>query len=50
MCIQHGLLDEMLGGGIELLIIFFPSDQIERIMRCKAIFMTLHKCVEELEI
>jgi hypothetical protein len=37
MSIRHGLLDEMLGGGIELLINFFPSGQVERIMRCKAI-------------
>jgi hypothetical protein len=37
MSIQHDLLKEMLGGGIELLINFFPSDQVERIMRCKVI-------------
>jgi hypothetical protein len=37
MSIQHGLLKEMLGGGIELLSNFFPSGQVERIMRCKAI-------------
>jgi hypothetical protein len=37
MCIRHGLLKEMLGGSIEFLINFFPSGQVERIMRCKAI-------------
>jgi hypothetical protein len=37
MSIRHGLLKEMLGGGIELLINFFPLDQVEKIMMCKAI-------------
>jgi hypothetical protein len=37
MSIWHGLLKEMLGGGIELLINFFHFGQVERIMRCKAI-------------
>jgi hypothetical protein len=37
MSTRHGLLKEILGGGIELLINFFPSGQVERIMRCKAI-------------
>jgi hypothetical protein len=33
MIIRHDLLKEMLGGGIELLVNFFPSGQVVRIMR-----------------